>query len=424
MADGHLLINGSFLNQPTTGSGQYLRNLLPRLAAQWDGPITVVMPGTDLTPRPPSLASHLPTPPQGRGGMHAGDIAPPLPWGEGGSGRVREGGRGLRFALAVPPFRGNLGKLWFEQISIPLAARRLHADVLFVPYFGPPLVQPVPTVVTVHDVIMLAVPDFAGSRLARLYTQLAAAAARRAALVLADSEHSRRDAVRLAGIAPDRIVVAPLAAGLPAWQGSRGELRAILNAKFRLEPGYIFYCGGLDRRKDVSTLLQAFALLDGPPPLVIAGQPRSDSTVRFPNLNAESAGLGIAERVRFLGWVEEEDKALLYAGAGVFAFPSRYEGFGLTPLEAMAGGAPVVCSDATSLPEVVGDGGLLFPAGDHQALADALSRVLDDPPLAERLRAAGRQRAAAFSWDATATITAGALRGAGALRLARPAVQP
>lgn len=378
--DGHLVINGSFLDLPTSGSGQYLRALLPYLAKQWEGVITVV--------RPVSKSS-----------AGKASLPPPLP---------------SSITITDMPLliSGNLGKLWFEQVALPWFCRSVQADLLFVPYFGPPLIAPCPVAVTVHDVIMLAVPEFAGSLLARLYTKLAAVATRQAAVVLADSQYSRGDAIRLAGLVPERIRVVPLAADPPDHRPDPALVRRLLQEKYQLHPGYILYIGGLDRRKDVSTLLQAYAVLNSPRPLAIAGEPRSDNPERFPDLRTLARELGIAERVRFLGWVPEEDKQLLYAGAGIFVFPSRYEGFGLTPLEAMAAGAPVVCSDATSLPEVVGDAALLFPAGDHAALAARIAQVLGDAELRERLRQSGQERAGQFSWERTATITVMALREA------------
>ncbi len=114
----------------------------------------------------------------------------------------------------------------------------------------------------------------------------------------------------------------------------------------------------------------------------------------------------------FTGRVSDAELRALYAGASAFVFPSRYEGFGLPPLEAMALGAPVVCADAASLPEVVGDAALLFPAGDAVALAAALSRVLDDLALRERLSRAGRERAARFTWERTAAATVAVYREA------------
>jgi alpha-1,3-rhamnosyl/mannosyltransferase len=117
-----------------------------------------------------------------------------------------------------------------------------------------------------------------------------------------------------------------------------------------------------------------------------------------------------ARRVSFTGRVDDPVLRALYAGAGAFVFPSRYEGFGLPPLEAMASGTPVVCSDATSLPEVVGDAALVFPAGDVTAAAGAILRLLDDDSLRASLVSAGRERAALFTWERTAAQTVGAYR--------------
>jgi glycosyltransferase involved in cell wall biosynthesis len=169
--------------------------------------------------------------------------------------------------------------------------------------------------------------------------------------------------------------------------------------------------GNTKPHKDLPTLCGAFAVLAPARPdlrllLVGAGSPAY--------LDAALAGVPpeVRARVAFTGRVSDAELRALYAGASVFAFASRHEGFGLPPLEAMALGAPLVCSNAASLPEVVGDAALLFPAGDAESLARALARVLDDPALRERLSLAGPERAAQFTWERTAVATVAVYREA------------
>ncbi|MBI4499168.1 MAG: glycosyltransferase family 4 protein [Chloroflexi bacterium] len=368
-------LSGHFLDQPTTGSGQYLANLLRELTPRWGGEIVVFVP----TSRSTTAA--------------ASALAP--------GSRVRV------VPLATPP-GARLGKLWFEQVGIPWAARRLRLNLLHIPYLGPPLAAPCPLVVTVHDVMPLVLPELRAAPHARVYAALAAAAARRADLVLTVSYYARSDILRRLGLPPERVQTIYEAAEERFRPLPPDEVRHALHQRYRLEPGYVYYMGGLDRRKNVDTLIRAYARLEGAPPLVIAGQARSGNRAHFPDLPAVAREVGAAERVRFLGWVSEEDKPLLYNGAGLFVFPSRYEGFGLTPLEALACGAPVLCSSATSLPEVVGGAAPLFDPDDTDGLARLLAQTLSDSALRARLREAGPAWARRFSWARTATETVAA----------------
>lgn len=371
----HLGINGHFLNQPTTGSGQYLVNLLRELTPRWDGEITILVHAPQSQPAVQELTS----------------------------------GRVTIVSLATPP-GVRFGKLWFEQAGVPWAASRLGFDLLHVPYLGPPLFSPCPLVVTVHDVMPLILPELRVSRLARAYTALAAAGARRADLVLTVSHHAQHDIAERLGLAPARVQVIYEAAEERFRPLPPEVMERSLGERYGLQPGYLYQFGGLDRRKNVETLIRAYARLQNPPLLVIAGQPRSGNSAHFPDLPAVAREAGVESRVRFLGWVREEDKPLLYNGAGLFVFPSRYEGFGLTPLEALACGAPVLCSNATSLPEVVGDAALLFDPDDTEALTTLMARTLADAGLRQRLRSAGPAWAQRFSWARTATETIAAYR--------------
>lgn len=339
---------------------------------------------------------------------------------------------GVTPIVVRPGRRGPWRKLAFEQVAFPSAAR--GADVAHVPYWGPPTMARVPLVVTVHDLIPLLRPDYRRDPLVRAYTALVVRATRRAAMVIADSAHAAGDIVAHLGIPEARVRVVPLGVdpaftlaggastevaaryGLPA-----GGASADLAARFGLPARYGLYVGGFDRRKDVGGLLVAWRRVWDATgvPLAIAGRLPAPSArhaplgpTRTPDPRAQAVAAGLPEAaVRFLGHIPDGDLPALYRGAAVFAFPSREEGFGLPPLEAMASGTPVVVADAASLPEVVGDAGLRVPVGDPGALAEALIAVLDvDGSLAMRLRAAGLERAAGFTWDATARGTAGVYR--------------
>lgn len=303
-------------------------------------------------------------------------------------------------ALIVPGRRGsNLGKVAFEQIVFPRMAR--EADVAHVPYWAPPLWPAVPTVVTVHDLAPLLLPAYRRSVAARLYAAIAARATERAAAVLADSESTAADVRDHLGVPAASIHVVPL--------GVRAAFTASGPPMPGLPPRYGLYVGGFDPRKNVACLLEAWVGVHAATgvPLVVAGALPADGD-RFltdPREAARRVGLP-PDALLMVGAVAQEDLPALYRGAAVFAYPSRFEGFGLPPLEAMACGTPVVASSATSLPEVVGDAGRLVSPDDPAAWSEAIREVLEDPVAATALREAGLRRAAAFPWSETARRTA------------------
>jgi glycosyltransferase involved in cell wall biosynthesis len=352
-------INALFLERPETGSGQYTRHLLQALAK--------VDPATEYL-----LFSPGPAPP-------TSNIQYPV---------------------------SNWAKLWFEQVSFPCACRRL--DLAHVPYFASPLFPTAPTVVTVHDLIPLILPAHRGSLLVRLYTRLVAAAARKAEAIITVSQASERDIMRHLHIPPERIHVTYEAAG-ETFQPVEDEAQlAAVRQKYALPKRYLLYLGGFDQRKNVSTVVRAFALLINRQPqvrLVIAGKLPGRVSPMFPDPCCLVEELGVEERVIFTGWVAEEDKPALLSGATAFVFPSLYEGFGLPPLEAMACGTPAIASNRSSLPEVVGEGGILVEPTDVEALAEAMESLLTDDALRAELRRRALAQAAKFSWKQTALET-------------------
>jgi len=313
----------------------------------------------------------------------------------------------------------NLAKLWFEQVSFPRTCRRQGVEIAHVPYFASPLFPTTPTVVTVHDLIPMLLPAYRGSILVRLYTRLVAAAARKADIVLTDSQASKQDIVRLLGIPTERVRVIYLAVD-DIYQPALDEHRlAGTRRKYGLPESYLLYLGGFDQRKNVPTLLKAFAQLakdsrigewrvesgDSRVSLVVAGRLPEKGSDFFPDPRPIVRELGIGERVIFTGWVPEEDKPALYSGARALVFPSLYEGFGLPPLEALACGTPVIASNRGSLPEIVGEGGLLLEPDDVEGLATAMEKLLNDDTLWGDLQEKGLAHAARFSWEKTARET-------------------
>lgn len=355
-------INAYFLGRPETGSGQYTRRLLEALA-RVDSTNEYLL----FSPSPVSGVRNPQSP--------------------------------------IRNLSENLSKLWFEQVSFPRACRRL--DLAHVPYFASPLFPTVPTVVTIHDLIPLLLPAYRGSYLVRLYTRLVAAAARKAQAVITVSQASKEDIVRYLHIPPERVHVTYEAAG-EAFQPLRDETRlAAVRQKYSLPDRYILYLGGFDQRKNLFTLLRAFALLANKQQagLVIAGQlPPRDSPL-FPDPCRMVKELRIEGRVIFTGWVPEEDKPALFNGAAAFVFPSLYEGFGLPVAEALACGTPVIASNRASLPEVVGEGGILVEPTDAEALSEAMEALLIDDALRAEVGQKALIQAAKFSWGKTALET-------------------
>lgn len=371
-----IALSGWFEDRPETGSGQYLRRLLSSLARLH-----------------PDVTWVLLAPPEHVRGQLA------LP--------------GVHF-LPLPAPPGPLGKVWWEQVTLPHAARRLGVELLHVPYWAPPLAARLPTVVTVHDLIPLLLQDYRGGPAVRLYTALVRSATPRVTLLLTDSEASRADIARHLRVAPGRVRVIPLAADVVYRPAAGIEDGAILR-KLGLQPGYILYLGGFDRRKNLRAVFQTFArvreALGEAARLVVAGKLPVEDSDFAPDPRRLRREAGLPETaVHFTGFVSEEAKPALYRSARTFLYPSRYEGFGLPPLEALACGVPVVGSDATSLPEVVGDAGVLTAPDDIAGMAGALLQLLTDEAFHVDLRCRALRQAARFSWEATAEATFAAYR--------------
>ncbi len=400
-------ISGMFWAEPNVGSGQYLHGLLDGLArAAPEVEVVLLLPSS----RARAAGGGRRTKPGYTGGqgvpeghnLRACSALPPP-----------SAGRPLAVVHVRTPFDGrsaNLAKLWFEQVGVPRAAARLGADVLHVPYFGAPLVAPLPVVCSVLDLIPLLLPEYRGRAAVRAYMRLAARAARRADALIALSEATRADLLRYFGCAPERVTITPLAPGPQYHPRDPAAARAEVAARYGVPSPFIYYIGGLDARKNVAMLVRAFGRMrraGGPPAtLAIAGRALGGDPRLFPDLDGEIAAQGLGAAIRRIQ-VPPEDNPLLYAAAAAFAYPSRYEGFGLPPLEAMACGTPVIAAAATSLPEVVGDAALLVPPDDQAGWAAALWRLLADAGLRAELRARGLRRAAQFDYARTARETAG-----------------
>ncbi|MER3398620.1 MAG: glycosyltransferase family 1 protein [Chloroflexota bacterium] len=319
-------------------------------------------------------------------------------------------GTQLNFTLVRlgPPERprlvGNLGKVWFEQVHLWRLARRAEVNLVHVPYFGPPWLKFRPLVVTVHDLLMLVLPGYRGSLAFRLYIWAARRALGRADRVIADSRWTRNDILKLTDVPANRVEVVPLGVDPDFGAGLTPERVGAVRRRYGLDRPYILYLGGFDRRKQVDRLVRLFREVPEPWILAVGGRLPRPGPI-FPDILGAVRGARVEDRVRFLGPIPDEDRPALYAGADLFVYPSVYEGFGLPPLEAMACGTPVVCSNRTSLPEVVGEAAMLVDPEDDESLLGGILKLLRDADLRAELRARGLERARQFTWRRTAEAT-------------------
>jgi glycosyltransferase involved in cell wall biosynthesis len=295
-----------------------------------------------------------------------------------------------RYVIAEPGPRARrrlLAQAW-EQLALPARAARLRAAVVFSPANLAPLAWP-RNVLVMHDAAVLREPDAYSAAYRAWHARFGLACARRALTVITVSEFSRRELVELAGLDPRRLVVIPGGVG----ERFRADIDpAPAATRLGLNRPYALTIATDDPRKNLTALGPAAAALAGRGiDLVWAGDSR-------PYFARAGAALG----VRPLGYVADEDLPALYRGALAFVLPSRYEGFGLTCLEAMACGTPVVAADRAALPETCGNAALLVDPDDRAALAAAVVAAATDPATRDALRIAGRRRARLFDWADTA----------------------
>jgi glycosyltransferase involved in cell wall biosynthesis len=305
----------------------------------------------------------------------------------------------------------------FEQLTLPLEVARVRPDVLHSPDFIPPFRRRCPAVVTVHDVAFLRYPQTLTSESRRYYGQVrrAIASAERTIVV---SEATARDLTTLLHVPADRVRVVHNGLDARFLEPPDSAEKARVRARWGLDRLYLLFLGTLEPRKDILTLLRAFAEVRARHPdlaLVLVGR----RGWLYEPIFAEIDALGLREDVRHIEDASDADLPPLFDGATAFAYPSLYEGFGLPPLEALARGIPSVVADTSSLPEVVGDAALLHPPGNHEALAAALLRLIEDTTLRADLTVRGPQRAAGFTWERAARETLAVYREAREARASR-----
>lgn len=313
------------------------------------------------------------------------------------------------FQVRAIPLSDRWVHILWQRLRLPVPVQAITGalDLFHSPDFVLPPTGRTPSILTVHDLSFLRVPQFFVPGFREYLERAVSRAVDRAACILADSESTRVDLMQLMAVEPERVTV--LYPGVePRFRPVKeADMLAAVRARYDLPGRFILGLSTVQPRKNFDGLIEAFRRLlarsaDGPEiadlHLVIAG----GKGWMYEDTLALVKRAGLEGRVHFPGFVAEADLPALYCLAGAFAFPSWYEGFGLPVLEAMACGTPVVAADNSSLPEVVGEAGLLVDAGDPDALSEALGRLLRDEALQGRLFRAGLDQARRFTWEEAA----------------------
>lgn len=340
-----------------SGIGTYLQNLVPRLVRSH-----------------PEITFHL------LGGPHLTD----LPW----------------VSLDNVRFTRTHSPIYSVREQLELTQRRPRgADLFWSPHYNVPIVRRGRQMVTIHDVLHLARPEYVRLPHRRAYARMMFRAAARSDAMMFDSKFTADEFRRLIGNASaGRSVREVIHPGVDeSWFAAASPDRPH-------DRPYLLFIGNVKPHKNVGGLLRAFGMIRDviPHDVMIVGR-RTGFIHGDPGVLDESSAFG--HRVRFTGWLDHDEVRRYMAGADALVFPSLYEGFGLPPLEAMAAGCPVITSDAASLPEVCGDAAVYCDAARPRSIADAILRLLNDGGLRSELRARGRERARLFTWERCAELT-------------------
>ncbi len=315
-----------------------------------------------------------------------------------------------RFGLhPAPAFTRNRAlRVAWEQGGLPRAIKHDKLDLFHGAAFALPSRLPVPGVVTIHDLAFWRWPEQVPKRRGIYLARAVVSATKQARRIIAVSEATKRDVVELLQVDPDRVDVTPL--GVDArLRRTPGEEIVAFRQRNELPHPFILAVGTREPRKNLPALIRAFASIAGsiPHDLIHAG----GAGWLTDELDEAVAEANLGDRIRFVDYVPHDELPLWYSATDCFIMPSLYEGFGLPLLEAMACGAACIATNRSSLPDVAGDAALLCDP-DEEGIAGALSTLLHDGELRQRLREAGPFRAAGFTWQRTAELTAESYRKA------------
>lgn len=316
-----------------------------------------------------------------------------------------------------PPSENFSVKIWDapiysirEQIVLPFQIRKEPFDVFHFPHYAFPVLSSCPCVISVHDIIHYLFPQYLPNRPAYYYAKFMISACLKAGkVILADSENTRNDLIKHFNADPGRVrVVNPALPEAPnSKEKSVDEARVL--KKFGVDKPYLLYVGNCKEHKNIPMLVRAFGIVSKKSGHRLLVSCKRDEVKGLGTLVED---LGLEASITFLGSVEREDLMAIYSNASVFVFPSLYEGFGYPPLEAMSHGVPVICSNASSLPEVVGDAAVLVPPGSVEVMAESIYNVLNDEKLRKSLSEKGLKRSESFHYRAMAEKVLAAYREA------------
>lgn len=282
-----------------------------------------------------------------------------------------------------------------EQWELPLLLKKIKPDIFHATSFVAPLLQPCKTIVTMHDLIHLIFPKDYGPQQKFYYRFIVQNALKSAARIIADSASTKNDLIRRLGVPENKVSVISLAAEEIFRPIVDEKALGVFRKEHHLPDKFILYVGNRKRHKNLAVLVRAFDLF----------KQKDQSGYKLIMTGQKDEGIDHGENIVFAGEIEDASLPLLYNAASLFVMPSLYEGFGLPALESMACGIPVISSNVSSLPEVVGDAGILVDPSDEKALAEAMRKVLSDPALARSMREKGLERSKEFSWTKCASET-------------------
>ena len=294
---------------------------------------------------------------------------------------------------------------WWDQVAVPRKANALHADLLHQPAFSAPALFKGPVVVTIHDLIAIHFPDSIplGSRL--YFGKWMPYSYRFADHMIVISEHTKQDVMELLKIPEEKLTVIYEAVDSSFRPNQDADQLAAVRKKYNTGDNFLLHVGTLNPRKNLEFLVTVFAAVRKKVradwKLVITGK----KGWYYEGLFEAVQRLGLERSVVFTGYIDDREKPLLYNAASIFTFPSLYEGAGLPPLEAMSCGVPTISSNTSSLPEMVGKGGILLSPTDAQGWTNALVSLMTDVSLRREIGGRGKKQARRFSWERTARET-------------------
>lgn len=309
-----------------------------------------------------------------------------------------------RFEWIILEDRNPGFRLIWEQTLFPKLINETGVELLHSLHYTRPIFLPCASVVTFHDMTFFLYPEL-HTRIKQLFFPLAIrASARLADALITNSENTRRDAIRVLGIPPEKISATRLGVDPGFKPISDNGIKKVIAEKYSLPERFILYVGLIEPRKNLPMLIKAYKqYIDegGNYHLVLVG----NYGWMYEEVLKQIVDLELEREVHFTGYIPQEDLPLVYNLSSLFVYPTIYEGFGLPVLEAMACGVPVITTNVSSLPEIVGGAGILVPVDDVDALYRAIKSVLGDEDLQIEMIQKGISRASKFSWQQTAKLT-------------------